>query len=262
MLAAGNTPTVIHSVQPSAGTPQSIIMATWITAIATLVLALGAGLTVFFAKKAFDKQSDLLQVQTDQLEAQRDQFAEQHKINEKQIGVLEPQALELKASLEQREREAAERSLAQARLISAILGPEERPPGKDPILGRSAVDLINSSPEPVYRLVIGIVFIQGAGPKTIEDRLDLRDKSDEKYQAVPITTASILPPGTHRIWIHGTGWSAILSGRGGAEVAFTDRAGRHWIRRATGELEELPEDPIYHYLKYGPHDLQTPERLT
>jgi hypothetical protein len=237
-------------------------MATWITAIATLVLALGAGLTVFFAKKAFDKQSDLLQVQTDQLEAQRDQFAEQHKINEKQIGVLEPQALELKASLEQREREAAERSLAQARLISAILGPEERPPGEDPILGRSAVDLINSSPEPVYRLVIGIVFIQGAGPKTIEDRLDLRDKSDEKYQAVPITTASILPPGTHRIWIHGTGWSAILSGRGGAEVAFTDRAGRHWIRRVTGELEELPEDPIYHYLKYGSHDLQTPERLT
>jgi hypothetical protein len=277
------TPAVLHSVQPTAGTPQSIIMATWITAIATVVLAFGAGFTVYFAKRAFDKQTaevttlegqatdqkelirqqgELLRIQSGQLEAQRDQFAEQRKVNEKQVGVLELQAQELKASFEQREREAAERKFAQARLVSVILGPEERPPDGDPLTGRTPVNLINSSPEPVYRLVIGIVFIQGAGPRTIEEQLSLREDSEDKYRAVPITTGSTLPPGTHRIWIQGTGWSSILSGRGGAEVAFTDRAGHHWVRRATGELEELPEDPIYHYLKYGPHELQTPERIS
>jgi hypothetical protein len=35
-----------------------------------------------------------------------------------------------------------------------------------------------------------------------------------------------------------------MQGRCGAEVAFTDRAGRHWIRRATGALEELDVSPI------------------
>ena len=71
-----------------------------------------------------------------------------------------------------------------------------------------------------------------------------------------------LPSGNHRIWIHGTGWGRFLAGRNGAEVAFTDRAGSHWIRHATGQLEELAEDPISHYLGASPHDLLVPERLT
>jgi hypothetical protein len=79
---------------------------------------------------------------------------------------------------------------------------------------------------------------------------------------MPITTASILPSGTYRIWIDGTGWGRVLSGRNSAEVAFTGRARSHWIRHASGRLEELAEDPISHYLGAGPHDLLIPERLT
>jgi hypothetical protein len=55
-----------------------------------------------------------------------------------------------------------------------------------------------------------------------------------------------------------------MSGRSGAEVAFTDRNNTHWIRRATGQLEELDEDPLRYFAQlgfYGPHDLQTPERI-
>jgi hypothetical protein len=161
------------------------------------------------------------------------------------------------------EREAQERDerhKAQARLIAAVIGPEEyagRAAGRD----RTGIDLINSSPEPVYGLVVAIVTIQGAGTaSTIEDWLEYRNREQESGRRgdVGITTASILPSGRYRVWIDGR-WRE-QGARPGAEVAFTDRAGSHWVRRATGQLEELAEDPITHYLGDGPHLLQTPER--
>ena len=164
------------------------------------------------------------------------------------------------------EQEAEERHLAQARRIAAVLGPEERPAkGQPDILGRTGIDLINSSPEPVYRLVVAIVDIQGAGTaRTIEGWLEYRDRERETYRpglaSAPITTVSILPGGTCRAWINGV-WGGGLGVRHGAEVAFTDRAGSHWVRRATGQLEELAADPITHYLGAGPHDLGVPDRL-
>jgi hypothetical protein len=33
----------------------------------------------------------------------------------------------------------------------------------------------------------------------------------------------------------------------GVEIAFSDAAGRHWLRRADGGLESLPEAPLRHY---------------
>jgi hypothetical protein len=170
---------------------------------------------------------------------------------------------ERKRRHEREAQEREERHLAQARLISAVMGPEEPPTkGRPEILGRTGIDLINGSPEPVYRLVVAIVSIQGAGMRTIEQWLEYRDRRPYTDNAMPITTASILPSGNHRIWIQGTGWGRFLAGRNGAEVAFTDRAGSHWIRHAMGQLEELAGDPISHYLGAGPHDLVIPERLT
>ncbi len=240
----------------------SLIAATQITAVATAVLAAFAIVTAVFAFLAFRKQSAEVTILQQQARDQQDLTA-------KQTPVLELQVRELKASLEQCEREADERHRDQARLISAVLGPEDRPPDIDPgapsvLQGRTAVDLINSSPEPVYRLVIGIVFIQGAGSRDIESLLEIYSPSSDPPRTVPITTATILPSGTHRVWIRGIGWSAILSGRSAVEVAFTDRAGSHWIRRATGELKPLDADPLDYlssYGMYGPYDLQTPERI-
>ena len=156
-----------------------------------------------------------------------------------------------------------ERHKAQARLISAMPGPTEPEEGQDPLAGRSAVDCINASSEPIYNVVLGIVFIQGAAPRTTEDMLKLRLGSGE-VASVPTTTLSILPPGRSRAWIPGTHWTSALAGRAGAEIAFTDRAGSHWIRRATGELDELPVDPLEYFKQfdfYGPYEFQTPESL-
>jgi hypothetical protein len=166
----------------------------------------------------------------------------------------------------------------QARLISAITGPALRDAearaeaeaggpgwigGVPAGIARTAIDLINGSPEPVYRIVAGVVFVQGGAPRTLE--AFFRTTTTQK----PMTTASVLPPsGTYRVWVHGFWLNAGGGGMGGrsaAEVAFTDRAGKHWIRRATGQLEELPEDPIDYFQRlglHGPHDLQTPERVS
>jgi len=56
-------------------------------------------------------------------------------------------------------------------------------------------------PEPVYRLVIAIVAVQGLMPRTIDSWLGRDDRPQ------PITTASILPGGTYRAWVGGIGWA-------------------------------------------------------
>jgi hypothetical protein len=79
---------------------------------------------------------------------------------------------------------------------------------------------------------------------------------------IPMTIVSILPSGTFRVWVPFAG--NVMAGRFGAEVAFTDRAGIHWIRRATGKLEEIPKDPLKYFQDrglYGPYDLVTPDRV-
>jgi hypothetical protein len=139
-------------------------------------------------------------------------------------------------------------------------GAKERGEGTATDPGRSAIDCMNGSLEPAYNVVIGIVFIQGAAPHTLEEMLKFRRR--DTYQSVPVTTLSILPPGRSRGGIGGTGWTSIMSGRAGAEIAFTDRAGAHWIRRATGKLDELAVDPLTYFEQfgfYGPHDFDTPE---
>ncbi len=178
----------------------------------------------------------------------------------------------------ERSRRHAEDRLAQPRLISAFLGAEEtrgRPePGDADSRGRRSgeerrtpIYLLNSSGEPVYSPVIGLVAIQGAAPRTMEQWLEARSRwqPGESHRQIPVTTASILPPGKYRVWIQGTGWSAHLSGRSSAEIAFTDRSGIHWIRRASGELVPLPEDPHKYFSDRGlgrPYELQTPEPLS
>jgi hypothetical protein len=173
-------------------------------------------------------------------------------------------------------QDRAERHMEQARMIAAFLGSEEtrgrpdledKPPSR-PTSGRTPVYLVNGSAEPVYQPVIGIVSIQGAAPCTMEQWLDARQrqlKTEPGFRPVPITTASILPPGKSLVWISGTGWSGYLSGRSSAEIAFTDRAGAHWIRRTNGQLEELPSEPHKYFGERGllaPFELQTPEPLS
>ena len=145
-------------------------------------------------------------------------------------------------------------------------GEQEKPENEPETLaddhGRTAFYLANNSPEPVYPVVGGMVFVQGAGPHALEEMLDLNHK--QYGRRGPATTVSILPGGLYLVWIDGTGWHRILSGRAGVEIAFSDAAGAHWIRRATGRLDELPKPPLEYFHEwhlYGPHDFQIPERV-
>ena len=201
-------------------------------------------------------------------------------------------ARERRARLTQEGRDRTDRHLAHARLISAWTGPAEAVPeaqrveyndaAADAAFNyRTPIYVHNSSAEPIYEVVAGIVFIQGAAPRTLEEMLNLLqqhrqetaelarkgvDVSTEQqaFQGNPVSTTGIVPPGTWRIWIRGKGWTSILSGRGGVDVAFVDRAGVSWIRRAMGPLDELPKRPLEHFGQHGlhgPHEFQAPERI-
>jgi hypothetical protein len=160
-----------------------------------------------------------------------------------------------------------ERHRDQASHVSALVGPVDPPSitnEEELAAARVAVDLINTSSEPVYRLVAGIPFMQGEGtPRTMEAMLEVRSRGYDP--PIPITTVSVLPPGAFRAWVRGHGWGDSIDGRWGAEVGFTDRNGSHWVRRTSGKLEEIPEDPFEYFKRYGlvgPYDLQSPERLS
>ena len=114
----------------------SMIAAAQWTAVATIALAGFAVVTAVFAFLAYRKQSkevrafeahmidlgewarqetELLRVQFGQLDVLRQQFEEQRAVNARLTEVLELQAQELKASLEQHERGAVQRQRGQAR---------------------------------------------------------------------------------------------------------------------------------------------------
>jgi hypothetical protein len=67
----------------------------------------------------------------------------------------------------------------------------------------------------------------------------------------------VIPPGRGRVYFDG-GWGGTYP-RLGIEVAFTDRAGVHWVRRARGLLDELPLGAFDHFKLPRPRDLVTAE---
>jgi hypothetical protein len=109
--------------------------------------------------------------------------------------------------------------------------------------------LLNRSDEPVYEVVATLVMIQGGGPRQGEDGVL------PEYRGV----IAVLPPGRFRVEVAG-GWAG-MSRRPGVEVAFTDRSGVHWIRRATGALEEITAPAIDHYGLGRPQGLVIPDEV-
>jgi hypothetical protein len=98
-------------------------------------------------------------------------------------------ARERRARQNEENRGRTDRHLAHARLISAWLGrPEAVPKARhanysdlemDAIYNyRTPIFIHNSSAEPIYEVVTGIVFIQGAGgaPRTLEGMLEMRNR--------------------------------------------------------------------------------------
>ncbi len=133
---------------------------------------------------------------------------------------------------DRRMRRDAERR-AQAEHVSGW--PE---PSADP----QPVALLNRSDEPVYDAVATFVFIDGSGPTRGEDIAPSRGGWRIRV--------GVIPPGRWRVRVDG-GWNGMYS-RLGIEVAFTDCTGAHWVRRADGQLEQLPRSAFEYFAAVPP----------
>lgn len=147
-----------------------------------------------------------------------------------------------------RDAENIEKRLDQARRISvwSVPLPAEQLPADyaemEHVVDPRRVRLTNSSAEAVYEVVAYLVWVQGAAPRTAEETQQFYSQSGgiQRMRAI----VQVLPPGN--FWFNLAGPpSSPMQGRLGLEVAFTDGAGRHWVRRArSGNLEELDANPI------------------
>jgi hypothetical protein len=133
---------------------------------------------------------------------------------------------------------------AQAERISAW--PTSDSPG-----GWTPIALCNRSEEPVYRAVVSLVMIQGAGARTGKE---LVAAGNLKW----LETLTVIPPGEHSTTVQG-GWDGRMR-RPGVEVAFTDRAGVHWLRTADGSLAEIGDPPVEYYGLVEPIGWSLPQR--
>lgn len=68
---------------------------------------------------------------------------------------------------------------------------------------------------------------------------------------------SIVPPGRWLVHLNASGWAG-MSRMPGAEIAFTDHRGNHWVRRALGSLEELDSDSVSYFKIDRPVGWSTP----
>ncbi len=98
----------------------------------------------------------------------------------------------------------------------------------------------NNSGQLVYDVVISLVGVHGTYRRTaVKPDRSARGEGCQTYVGGPF------PPGRRRLPLgfHGH----FLQVRYGVELAFTDAAGRYWIRHANGFLEEVGQAPLVLY---------------
>lgn len=100
------------------------------------------------------------------------------------------------------------------------------------------ITIQNLSSAPIYNVVVTLVIQFGAGPKTGEEVANLGSKSSSDMRCAFL----VIPPGAYVTELPTT-WAG-MNRRPGAEIAFTDSRGGHWVRRFNGKLEALAEDAI------------------
>jgi hypothetical protein len=139
--------------------------------------------------------------------------------------------------------------IAQAKRISAWIRGAPRGEGRGPhAVSATFATVLNASQEPVYRVVVWLVFVQGAAPERGEEMI--------RIQPSGARMLGTLPPGAFVVSLPGD-WGGMHR-HPGVEVAFTDAAGLHWIRRASGAVDSIPEDPLDHYGIAQPVDWEVP----
>lgn len=201
----------------------SLIGATVLVGIATMVLALGTIVSVSLTLIAVRKQSQELMVLMEQMEVQQEGIRQQTELLKVQAGQLKLQQEQFDWQNEDRRRAQAcrvfiwteERTSPMTQAQRESLGPALRE--------SAAVHVRNSSQQPIYDLTIS--WHGGTAPWGEPDRIPvlLPGKQEDRSRAYP----EDLPP------------SADLS-LFGAVARFRDAAAVHWLLRPDGRLEEDP----------------------
>jgi hypothetical protein len=159
---------------------------------------------------------------------------------------------ETKAQAAQRAAEAR----AQAEQVSAApIAGAGGLPITDEAGGKSVtrVGLYNRSSIAVYNAVVSLVLVQGAGPrKAVELSEPTLKQEFQRY-------LTAIPPGEYETQVS-PGWAGMFR-RPGIELAFTDHAGRNWIRYADGMLVQIKQAPASYYRLEEPVGWLQPEPL-
>jgi uncharacterized protein YneF (UPF0154 family) len=175
---------------------------TWIAAIATVVLAIGVLIAVYFARKAFQAQSR--------------QLRSQHEINEKLAEAIPLQTKELHESLDERRRVQAAQVFIE---LDRVAPPASSSTAAETAPWRLTLTVHNTSKQPVYDLYV----IWQLGTVRM-------GKPDPMARLMPGCDASFERRGPQEA----TDPAAL-----GAFVAFRDAAGIRWAVREDGTLTDI-----------------------
>src|SRR5689334_17670964 len=180
----------------------SLVLPTWIGAIATVVLAVGAGFTVYYARNAFREQSS-------------------------EVALLKEQ---VGSEQKERTREAEERRKAQAARVymtGEVFSGNRASSGNEYVGGRPArppsvtAFVHNSSEQPVYDLRVHWVCGHEAVQAGSEDLLGTLGPQSEKQVKRDVPDAMTLE-------------------QFGPVAYFRDAAGARWTLLTDGRLEPVP----------------------
>jgi hypothetical protein len=189
-----------------------LTVATWIGAIATAILAVGAIITGYFARNAFNAQSQ--------------QLRDQQEISKKMAEVLQLRGSELRESLNERLRAQAAQVFIEVDRIPPVtevaVGPGQEAAGQQP--WRLSAKVHNTSMQPIYDLYViwQLGTVRMGKPDPMARLMPGHDASFDRTG--PQATA----PG-----------SPIDPGMLGAFLAFRDVAGVRWAVREDGTLTEF-----------------------
>ena len=216
----GHVPPSVHVAQATGGIDWSIVLPTWLGALATVGLLIGAYFTALYAKKAFGEQSKEVQLIQDQL-------ADQREINRRQAAVLDLQASDLRESLEERKRESKRDHKYQAVRVFPFVEPVE---GQE---NQYCVIIKNSSDEPLQRY-IGVALSWADG----EETLNLPECLDPVM--MPQTPIHVCPERGVSPAIDPGGPS-----RYGPKYTFRDAESVQWTVTSKGEIVERNGPPTF-----------------
>ena len=216
----GHVPPSVHVAQATGGIDWSIVLPTWLGALATVGLLIGAYFTALYAKKAFGEQSKEVQLIQDQL-------ADQREINRRQAAVLDLQASDLRESLEERKRESKRDHKYQAVRVFPFVEPVE---GQE---NQYCVIIKNSSDRPVYNVTLALHWSWADGEETLNlpeclDPVMMPDTYTRMPRKGGITCNR--PGGSQPVW---------------AQIWFRDAESVQWTVTSKGEIVERNGPPTF-----------------